>query len=705
MGIYLGELIGLNKKIIAVSILFLMAFAAVFTPIEVNAQNTNLGVSILQITPTTATGPVGTSVNLQGTIYVSNGSYQVVLGNTVVDRGKADGYYVNSNFTVPELPSGAYALTLSDLNVNPPVNSTQQFTVTTGYSITAVPSSVQEGNSLALTVSVTGAQAAASYSANVAVVFPTPLGTTYSKTATLGIPNEKGTVSTLVTFPDSSFQPTGALTDYAGTYNVYFNQSQSLAQSTFSVNFIDSTTYHRGQTVTVRATGYQPNEPATLTITSVKSASIIQTAPVTASAGGIITTSWTVSSTADIGDYTIKITPQNNQKAIVDSETFTVPGYSIKIQTTNLAGEVVPGVAIEAQDAATNAVYNAVSDSAGNANLKLEKGINALTASWNGVNVGETNITVSEDATFSLRCELTDVKITVKNTDGIGMPFVNLNVVYQYQSSGASKTGSASGQTGASGSFTLNSNLPGASYTIDASIYNQIFNAGNNTVSNLPTQATAQVFIICPSEKITLNVVSYNQEAIPNARIELVELSNGLFYSATTDSNGAASTQATFGMYRARVYKDNTLINETNVQVFSESQHQIRATLYGIQLSVVVVDFFGTPIQNVNVTLNGPEKLSALTQSGGTATFNSIIGGSLQIIAQAPGTQGAYQAMTLTVNQPTSVQIKLDKYVALGPLLIQASSLFSMLIILVAVILFALVEVYRRRRVKHAVAT
>ena len=147
------------------------------------------------------------------------------------------------------------------------------------------------------------------------------------------------------------------------------------------------------------------------------------------------------------------------------------------------------------------------------------------------------------------------------------------------------------------------------------------------------------------------------------------------------------------------------MINETNVQVFSDSQQQIRCTLFGIQLSVAVVDFFGNPISNANVTLNGPEKLSGVTQSDGKATFNNIIGGSIQIIAQASGTKDAYQAMTLTVNQPTSVQIKIDKYVAIGSLLIPASALITILIILVAIILFALVEVYRRKRAKPATAT
>ena len=66
----------------------------------------------------------------------------------------------------------------------------------------------------------------------------------------------------------------------------------------------------------------------------------------------------------------------------------------------------------------------------------------------------------------------------------------------------------------------------------------------------------------------------------------------------------------------------------------------------------------------MNVTLNGPEQFSADTQSDGKATFNNIIGGNMQIIAQASGTQDAYQAITLTVNEPTSLQIKIDKYVA-----------------------------------------
>ena len=216
---------GLNKKIITVIILFLMAFAAVVAPLAVYAQNTNLGVSIVLVNPKEETGPAGTQVNLQGTIYVSNGSYQVVLGKNVVDSGTADGYYVNSNFTVPQAYAGTYPLTLRDVGIN--VNSTQEFTVTTGYSITAVPSALQENNTVSLTVSITGCQLGTSYAADVDVVAPSPLSTSFTKTIALGTPNGQGTASAQVTFPDSSFQPSGSLTNYAGTYAVNFNQTLS----------------------------------------------------------------------------------------------------------------------------------------------------------------------------------------------------------------------------------------------------------------------------------------------------------------------------------------------------------------------------------------------------------------------------------------------------------------------------------------------
>ena len=692
----------MNNKIVTVTLLGLMLVAAVFVPLQlVFAQN--LGVNIIQVDPTSLTGPVGQNVNIQGTIYSANSSYQIVFAKNVVASGTSDGFYVNANFSVPEVPSGSYTITLRDVEIN--INATQQFTVTTGYSIIATPSTATEGNDVSINVKVAAAQAGVSYSAVVTVAFPSPLNTKFTKTVQLGTPDQKGTAGAIVTFPDSTFAPNGSLTDYAGIYLMYFNQSDGLAQGQFTVGFMGSTSVHRGDSISIHATGYQSDETATISASSAKTGSTFPSQDVTASADGVISATVVVPSSAAIGDYTMQISGQKTTKPVADSQAFSVVAYAVKVQTLNLANEIVSGISVQALDTSSNQVFNSTSGSDGIANFKLERGNHVFTTFWNGVNVGETNITVTGDSTITLRCQLTNLKITVKNTNGVAMPFVNLNIMYQYQvtNGGALKSGSSSGQTSPSGSFTFNSTLAGARYTINASLYNQVFNPYNNTVFNLPVRATSELLITCPSQNITINVVGYNLEPIPNARIELIELTNGLFNSATTDSSGAVTTQVTFGTYHAKVYKDNILINETNLQAFSDSQKQVRCTLYGIQVSVSVVDLFGSPIPNANVTLNGPaaEKLTATTQGDGKVTFSNVIGGDMQIIASAPGVDNAYQALALTVDQPTSVQIKIDKYVSVGGLLIQASTMLTMVLILVAVILLALVELYIRRRAKR----
>jgi hypothetical protein len=119
-------------------------------------------------------------------------------------------------------------------------------------------------------------------------------------------------------------------------------------------------------------------------------------------------------------------------------------------------------------------------------------------------------------------------------------------------------------------------------------------------------------------------------------------------------------------------------------------------------VTVKVVDALGGPISNARVTLNGPQKLSGVTKGDGTATFDNIIGGSMQIIAQAQGTPDIYQAITTTVTQPGTVQVRLDKYIALGSTLISASMLVTIIILLLAVIALLLVEILRRKKVNLA---
>jgi hypothetical protein len=693
----------LKKKAVTVPLLIALGVTLIFLPLHfVSGQS----LSISYVLPTTKTGAVGDAVRIIGYIETTNGAYQIWFGNKLVVSNTSVGYSVDANFTVPELPGGEYTITLGDTSKN--TNATQTFTINIDYNIKAIvpssPAQLQEGSNVVLDVTLTGGQSDATYYANVTVELPDPLKTAYSQIITLAFSTQTGTAHAQLTYPDTAFHPSGSLTDYAGSYDVYFNMSQLLATDQFFTGFTDASQYHREQLVTIRAIGYQANENSAITINYAKTDANVYSGTVTASSEGIINAAWTVPNGALIGDYNITIKPQGTPKSIIDSQLFSVPGYPLKIRTLNLAGEPVPQILVDALDHVTNKLYNGTSGDDGIATVNLEKGDHTMDAFWNGVKVGEINASITGERAYNLTCELTNLKTTVQDKKGIPIPFATLVITYQYVTAkeGVSKTGSASGQTDLSGTFSFNSTLPRVGYTINASLYGVVFNTNNNTISDVPAQPTFQVVILCPSRTLALKILDYNLAAIPNARIELVEQASGIFYVAVTDNSGTVSVEVTFGKYQLRVYTDNSLLNETVVEVFSDTQTEIRCSLYNLQVSVLVVDYFGQPIPNINVMLRGPEEVtrSATTQANGAATFSNLIGGNMQIIAYPTGSKDSYEAVNLQVEAPTTIKITMGEYVLLGPFLIGTSLLATLIIILAAVILFLSVEVYMRKRSK-----
>ena len=694
----------MKKRLAAIILLLLMSAAFLFMPLSIVLGQ--LGVNVILVSPQEQ-GVVGQEVNIQGTIDTQNGPYEIWFDKNLVVSKNSEGYYVNANFTIPQVSGGDYTIILRDATEN--VNATYPFAVTIAYYVEAVepapPAQLQEGNSVVLNVTFTGAQTSGTYYANVTIQLPEPASTTFSKAIQLSVSGQSAIASGQVTYPEAAFGPEGSHTNYTGTYHVYLNFTQQLAENQFFVGFTDKSAYHRGQSVAIHAVGYQPGENASISIEYSKTGDSLHSESVTASSEGVISSSWSVPSDALIGDYEITITPDGTAKEVPDSQVFSVPGYPVKVRTLNLAGDVAPNIMVEALDLVTNDVSNGSSGDDGVATLNLETGNHTLTAFWNDVQVGRKNVTVTWEDSFDLTCELTNLRITVQNKDGNLIPFVNLDITYRYVTrNGATQTGHATGQTGLSGTFILSSVLPEISYTVNASLYGVVFNTGNNTVSTLPVQPLSEVTILCPSRTLTLTVLDYNSVAIPNARIELVEMTSGLFHGATTDDAGNVTLEVTFGKYRLRVYTENNiLLNETVIEVFSDTESEIRCRLYNIKVSVAVVDYFNQPIPDVNVMLHGPdmEARSATTQTDGTTTFSNVIGGNMQIIAYPKGMESSYEAVTMQIEEPTTVQIQLAKYVRVGPFLIEASVLATVIIVLLAILVFVVVEVYRR---KHAEA-
>ena len=660
-----------------------------------------LGLNIYLVSPTQ--GVAGQRVNVQGTIDTTNGTYELYMGSRLVATSKSEGFYVNANFTVPELPAADYTITLRD--VARKENATETFTIAMGYSIAAIaplpPAQLQEGTSIALNVTLTGANQGTTYYANVTIKLPGPLETEYSRLITLTLASQTGTARAEVTFPSSEFQPSGSVTNFTGTYSAFFNKTSSLASSQFFVGFTDASQYYRGESVSIRAVGYGANQSATIRIVSRKTGSNVYTSNVSASSEGIINAIWAVPNDAPLGLYEATIAPEGIAKAIVDSQNFTLPGYPVRIRALSLAGVAVPNMLVEAVDQATNEVYSGTSGDDGIATINLEKGGANITAYWNEVKVGAASLTVAGDSTHDLVCSLINLKIVVKDKNGFLIPFVSLNITYSYTTTkqGSSRIGSALGQTDISGTFILDSVLPGIDYTINASLYKAVFNAVNNTYTNIPAVPTHEIVVTLPSHFLSLTVLDYNMKGLPDARVALSEQTSGTFYAASTNDAGTASVEVSFGKYQLRIYKDNILLNETSIEIFSETERAIRCVLYNLRVSVLVVDYFGQPIPNVKVDFRGPDQVerSNTTLRDGTATFSNVVGGNAQLVAYPSGIE-TYEAITLNVDSPTAVQIRLGKYILLGSALVEASLFVAAVIILSIVIMLAILELYRRKK-------
>jgi hypothetical protein len=699
----------LNQKAVTLTLLIIMGVALLFASFsspQVLGQSP-YGLRIFYLTSPTGFEPlqnatVGLPYSLLASLYTSNGSYRLYYNDKLISSGLSQGYFIDANFTMPETPIGTYNFTLTDVAVNQ--NTTYALPILTSYSATPVvpsaPSQLQEGNNVVMNVTVLGGSPNTSYGAEIMVVAPNSVSN-FTKAVTFTT-SSSGTAQALVTYPDSSFSPSGSSTLYAGVYTVNYNYSQGLGQSTFSVGFTDLTQYHRQDTVKINALGYQPSQVVTVAISfnnaPISSQSVIATAQ------GVIASTWAVPINAAIGSYTVTLSPQTSpSKLVVDSQVITIPGYPVNIKAVNLAGEVVPQISVQATDQAANQTFTNITDYTGMTSINLEKGSVTLAAYWNQVKVGEITVTVSGTSTNTITCQLTDFSIKVQDKTGVVIPFTNLNITYQYTtSSGTTQTGSAVGQTDLTGVYTLNSTLPGISYTIAASKYSTPF---NQTSASAPTQPTSQIIIICPDESLSLRLIDYTSTPLSNTRITLIEQASGIFYSVTTDNNGNAQLQVTFGQYRLDAYTaDNILLNETVISVLSNTQTQITCTLYNLPISVKVVDYFGTPISNVFVQLSrsGTNAQSATTGGNGIATFSNIIGGNVEIIAYPTGNQNAFVARNQQITSPTTVTISMAKYVILGGSLVETSVLATVILVVVVILLLIILEVYRRTGFKFS---
>ncbi len=205
------------------------------------------------------------------------------------------------------------------------VNPVPRVHADTPYSLNPVPAAAQEGNTISLVLSVTGATPSTLYQFIFYVTDP------LSRTVQSALENYttlpgQDKFSIVAVYPSPSFAGSNSL---VGQYLAKVDQlmplpSPSVAQSSFILSITDSASYQRTQTVIMQASGYNASESVDVTIRTQTTPTLVFSQTVMATAAGIVAASWKSPRNATIDTYSVTLTGTSTVKNPADVQRFAV---------------------------------------------------------------------------------------------------------------------------------------------------------------------------------------------------------------------------------------------------------------------------------------------------------------------------------------------------------------------------------------------
>ena len=199
------------------------------------------------------------------------------------------------------------------------------------FSLNPVPAAAQEGATVSLVLTATNANPSTLYQFIFSVT--NPAGTTVQSTVEnfTTSPNQNQ-FSIVAVYPSPSFQ---GLNSLVGQYLAKVDEimplpTPTVAQNSFILSITDSAAYQRTQTVIIQASGYNASESVSVTIRTQTTSTLVFSQTVTATAGGIVGTSWKSPKNATIDTYVVTLTGTSTMKNPADVQRFSL-GRAIMI--------------------------------------------------------------------------------------------------------------------------------------------------------------------------------------------------------------------------------------------------------------------------------------------------------------------------------------------------------------------------------------
>jgi PKD repeat protein len=210
-------------------------------------------------------------------------------------------------------------------------------TTGTQYALTPLPFISQEGYSITLILSVSGALPGTQYQFNFFVRDPSTRiwgSIVENYTTSLG----ETQFGVILAYPSAAFVGRGT-SSLVGQYVGWVNQLKpavasnpvAVTPSGFYFILTDKTEYQRTETVGIRASGYNASETSTIIIRTQTTSTVVLNATATASSTGLVTGSWKIPRNAVLDNYVITITGKSTAKNPADAQGFAVKAASMSV--------------------------------------------------------------------------------------------------------------------------------------------------------------------------------------------------------------------------------------------------------------------------------------------------------------------------------------------------------------------------------------
>ncbi len=347
--------------------------------------------------------------------------------------------------------------------------------------------------------------------------------------------------------------------------------------------------------------------------------------------------------------------------------------YYRTFHVVDSASEPVEGASITIWDFGNNVRKTAVTNSTGYAEFRVPSAEYNMEVKWMSTLVNQSTIFIDSDGTDTIYSLI--YYITFELRDSREVPVFGASVDVYFEKGGQA----GSSFTDEDGKTTMR--LPKNTYDVKAYWDGILVNASSISVDN-----NANVNVSCAIYYLEITSVDSHETPLINAQV--LALREGMTKSAVrTDSAGRSEHRLAVGTYDVRIFWQETLVYEGNIELNEDIQTNARCEVY--YLTVSSKDSGGTPVKDafISVTSANGMVFSKYTPENGTVTFRLAVG-TYDVSARY---RGEYLLTSVDVSSRTTVDLSSDSEISLKfdehPSPIYATNLFY--IILAVIVLMA----------------